>query len=616
MPSKSSSQFSSIGIIGLVVMIGLGGCSGPSLQIRNSSKPQSRIEKSILNSSTLGSSSSKALSGDGLLLLYRSDPEAAIRRAWEMQKKNSTRQRREALAEMSLDQGKSLEKKQPLRALGHYLDAVKFSGVGASGQARGGANSELEIIGREAVSGVVGIVHSKSVNLKSKTSIFGVQGVHRFSVAEGKRYVSPSKFDLLVPAERLTLTGLKLRSVGQRGLGVAMLGKELPDHRQLLTNPYIPRGGYGYPLNARIEFSDSSAKLVLQDLMLGADARIDGKSVPLEGDFSAAIASYFDERTSHYSGFKAMIRPGNYNHRAGLITIEPFRKDKIPLFLVHGLQSRAEAWVHLANRLRADPMVRDRFQIILFNYPTGNPVAKNAADLRDALADFKKIYDPQGRNPYLKNSVIAGHSMGGVISNMQIRTSGSQVYDALFKKKLDEVEIGTKQKKEVQRRLFFKANNEIDRVILIAAPLRGSSFASNTIGKIGSFLIKLSFELAGSVMEQFDFTDIMTGDSGAAFSRPRNSITSLRTDDPVLHAVLTLPVRKGVKIHSIIAQANEKAPRSEGTDRIVRYSSAHLEDVASEKIVLNANHTSVLTNDDCLEEIWRILREHVRAFDH
>lgn len=615
MSSKSSNQIRPFIVFGLAVMFGLGGCAGPSLKVGALSKPQSKVEKVIYNSSALTDASVGSLKADGLFELYRSEPDKAIRRAWELQKKGSTPRRKAALAEMSLDQGMSLEKKDPLRALGSYLDAAQFS-VQESTSVKGTERSESAIIHRRAVSGVVGVIHANPELVDSKASVAGVQGVHRFSIAEGGRYVSPSRFALLVPTERLTLKGMKLRSVTQDGAGVAMLGKELPDHRQLLSNPFIPRGGYGYPLNARIEFSGTSSKLALQDLMLGSNARINGKSVPLESDFSAAIASYFDEHTDHYSGFKAMIRPGNFDQRAGLITIEPFRKNKIPLFLVHGLQSKAEAWVHLANRLRAAPFIRERYQIILFNYPTGNPVAKNAADLRDALADFKKLYDPQGRNPYLKQSVIAGHSMGGVISNMQIRTSGSKVYDALFKKNLDEVKMGAKQKNEAQRRLFFKANPDIDRVILIAAPLRGSSFASNPIGKLGSFLIKLPFDLAGSVLDQIDVADVMTGGAGDAFARPRNSITSLRSDDPVLAAVLTLPVRQGVKIHSIIAQANDKAPRAEGTDRIVRYSSSHLEGVESEKIVLNANHTSVLRNDECLTEMWRILQKHLRSFDN
>jgi hypothetical protein len=69
-------------------------------------------------------------------------------------------------------------------------------------------------------------------------------------------------------------------------------------------------------------------------------------------------------------------------------------------------------------------------------------------------------------------------------------------------------------------------------------------------------------------------------------------------------------VREGVALHSIIAQANWWRARENGSDLVVRYRSAHLDGVASEKVVLKAHHTSVLKHRETIGEIWRILRLH------
>ncbi len=87
-------------------------------------------------------------------------------------------------------------------------------------------------------------------------------------------------------------------------------------------------------------------------------------------------------------------------------------------------------------------------------------------------------------------------------------------------------------------------------------------------------------------------------------------MTSLRPDNPVLLETLKLPVREGVKIHSIVAQRNPDNPMVEGSDGVVLYSSAHLDGVRSETIVLNANHRSMVEKDETIQEVWRILYLH------
>ena len=53
--------------------------------------------------------------------------------------------------------------------------------------------------------------------------------------------------------------------------------------------------------------------------------------------------------------------------------------------MVHGLQSTPVEFAGLVNALRADPVIRSRYQIWQFYYASGTPVLVNAAALRDSL---------------------------------------------------------------------------------------------------------------------------------------------------------------------------------------------------------------------------------------
>jgi len=71
------------------------------------------------------------------------------------------------------------------------------------------------------------------------------------------------------------------------------------------------------------------------------------------------------------------------------------------------------------NDLRADPAIRARYQFWTFQYPTGTPFIASAAQLRQALADLRAYYDPNGADPAFDQMVLVGHSMGGLIAKLQ-----------------------------------------------------------------------------------------------------------------------------------------------------------------------------------------------------
>ena len=68
---------------------------------------------------------------------------------------------------------------------------------------------------------------------------------------------------------------------------------------------------------------------------------------------------------------------------SGLMLIRPYEPGKIPVVMVHGLASSPLAWVAMVNDLLRDPRVQEKYQFMLYMYPTGIPVPIAAAGLRE-----------------------------------------------------------------------------------------------------------------------------------------------------------------------------------------------------------------------------------------
>ncbi|MEM1084607.1 MAG: alpha/beta hydrolase [Verrucomicrobiota bacterium] len=526
-------------------------------------------------------------------------------------KQDFTRERALALAEMSSDYADSLTEEQPLAAMGRYLDAAWLTRESSLLVMEEGGENPEKALNDYASARITRLLRDQEGTRKTSASIPGSMRTWELSLATGEGMVDPRRFDVVVPSSWTKTDGIKWKSITQDGAGVAMVGFVgfTPERKE--ADPQFPEAGRGYPLNARLEFDGNQANLILQDLMDDSDARIGGRTVPLEANFSSAVSFSYYSKTTQMSRIEALLRPGEFQDQVGLYSFRPHDPERIPLVLVHGLLSSAEAWLPFVNLLLADSVVRERYQLVLFNYPTGVPIARSMTQLREALEDYQKRNDPRRSNPNMRRMVILGHSMGGIISNAQIRKSGDHLYDSAFTKDIAELNLDPNQERILKRMAFFEANPDIDRAILLAAPLRGSAFASNRIGQLGARLIRLPFDFVDSVFGQIESIDALTDIAQQASQRPVNSVTSLRPDSPVLGGLLKCPVRPGVKIHSIMGQRDPSVPIEEGSDGLVPYSSAHLDEAVSEVVVMKADHRGMVEKDETLQEVWRILYEHV-----
>ncbi len=94
---------------------------------------------------------------------------------------------------------------------------------------------------------------------------------------------------------------------------------------------------------------------------------------------------------------------------------------------------------------------------------------------------------------------------------------------------------------------------------------------------------------------------------------PPGQFTSVDDMTPGSFLVTTLapiPISFGVAAHSIIA-VNAEGPKEEGTDGVVAYTSAHLDDVDSELVVRSGHSTQ--SHPHTIEEVRRILLLHAGA---
>jgi len=95
-----------------------------------------------------------------------------------------------------------------------------------------------------------------------------------------------------------------------------------------------------------------------------------------------------------------------------------------------------------------------------------------------------------------------------------------------------------------------------------------------------------------------------------AFGSLPTAVDNLSPDNRFIRTLSASPIASGVTVHSIIAVLGD-GPVSGKTDGVVAYESAHLDGVASEKVVRSGH--SAQANPETVLEVVRILREHVEG---
>ncbi len=346
-----------------------------------------------------------------------------------------------------------------------------------------------------------------------------------------------------------------------------------------------------------------SGNLVLYLGNEGQKVDIAGQKVPLENEPSAALAYGLSNPTIWKSEIAGFLNGDFFNKLPSqLFALGPHIPGRIPVVLVHGTASSAGRWADLVNDLENDPAISDRFEFWLFTYNTGNPIPLSALQLRTALQDAVTRLDPAGRDPALRNMVLVGHSQGGLLAKMQVIDSGSRLFDAISTKPIDELKLTPESKETIQKALFVTPLPNVSRVIFIATPHRGSYQTRISLVQLVGRLVTLPLSVTRIAVE------LLAGNQNALRMDPKNvrigSITGMTPGSPFGTALASIPVSPNVVAHSIVAVRGD-GPVQSGDDGVVQYSSAHIDEAASE-LVVRSGH-SVQANPNTVAEVRRIL---------
>lgn len=403
---------------------------------------------------------------------------------------------------------------------------------------------------------------------------------------------NPDYFTDFKPSDEVALKNLRANHLD--GVGGTLVGIRKTDPHE----PQTSLLGISAPVTAVIDFKGPQATLTLVDPTEKTRAPVAGAERPLDADFSAPLA-YYPRTSEMWNGLMGAIRVSDHINKTGLYLLEPYDPDRIPLIFVHGLISTPQMWRSVINEVNRDPVLRKRYQCWVFGYPTGNPPAYSALRLREELALVRH------RHPDMKDFVLVGHSMGGIVSRMQATTFDREAWNAAGKDKAEKLFARMEKNSLVERACIFDANPKVARLVFICTPHRGSEMALGHLGDLGRRLISLPADLTTTVTKTMgDTLSVLAGQPG---SMP-NSVTGLSPTNPTLKVLDSRPIE--APYHSIIGDRG-KGDSPESSDGVVKYWSSHLSGRKSECIVPGPHGACEMP--ETVTELRRILHLHLQS---
>jgi hypothetical protein len=276
---------------------------------------------------------------------------------------------------------------------------------------------------------------------------------------------------------------------------------------------------------------------------------------------------------------------------------EPYDPNRIPIVLVHGYLSWPLMYFNLAAAIKQDPELRPRYQIWMFYYLSSNPIVLSALTLRTDLEAVNQFYHPK------HGFVLIGHSMGGVICQLQSVDSGRVLWNQVFRDRADHLYQSVPANTLIKQSLVFEHLPDVRRIIFIYVPHHGSQLASNPLSSLTDGVLLapgvLSTTLRGSTNTAFLSAGGITVPSGLANLSPHS---------PILVGLGQLPIQ--TRYNSIIGKIGG-GDLSHSSDGMVPYWSSHIDYAESEKVIPRGHMG--YQSPEAVIEIRRILRLHWRS---
>ncbi|MBP3558963.1 MAG: hypothetical protein J6K20_14865, partial [Thermoguttaceae bacterium] len=376
------------------------------------------------------------------------------------------------------------------------------------------------------------------------------------------------------------------------------------------------------------ELNGAVAILEIYDPLVSSFATVGDRAVPLECDLTTPLASYLasPKQLAFSKGQKGLLDPEKLletipTHSPtrertlqGLYMLQPYDPAKIPVVMTHGLGSSPITWLEMYNSLRNVPEICDNYQFWFYFYPTGQPFWISAAQLRSDLRDLRETLDPEGDAPALDQTVLVGHSMGGLISRMQVAESGDRIWRRVSSVPLDDLDFDAETKANFRAWFFFEPNPSVRRVITIATPFRGSDYANGFTQWLADRAIsipKTVASAAGSLAALLE-TDASQIDDPTLLETA-TSVDSLSPKSPIFAALDECPIPETVALNNVVGvlPSLEKrwfAPKK--SDGVVEFWSSNRDDVESQREI-PAAHTTAHAHPAAIWETKEILLRHL-----
>jgi pimeloyl-ACP methyl ester carboxylesterase len=417
--------------------------------------------------------------------------------------------------------------------------------------------------------------------------------------------------DAIVPSSQISTSDIGARHTVS-GAGVPVVGWRKTAEEGKPRWEFEPPTGVPLNLTALLKFAPGKTPVWSFTYPGKVDTVTMGSaSVPLAADWSAPSAFYWEMSDLDDLDIAKALLPSRFSKETKLFLSSPYDPNRIPLVLVHGLNSSPGTFKRMYNELNREPWFRKNYQVWFYSYPTGNNWLYNAAVFREEMATATKFVQKQGPTPNWDRMVVVGHSMGGVITSASLKKPEYRIYDAFATKRFDQIKVSEQTREAIRLMTMYEPLKPPSRVVFMAAPLKGSPLADRFFSAILIKLIQLPKNLT------INLVDFTLNDLSALAMKGRTSskgwftsIGSLSPEYPAYKVLEGLPYRRGIKINTIIGDRG-KGDTPNSSDGIVPYWSSHIDGAESEKIVPSGH--SVTASPEAAVEIERILKLHLGA---
>ncbi|BDX06481.1 lipase family alpha/beta hydrolase [Planctobacterium marinum] len=313
------------------------------------------------------------------------------------------------------------------------------------------------------------------------------------------------------------------------------------------------------------------------------------------------------------SSITGLLKAESAEHRFGIFALQEFSADRIPIFMIHGLNSSPLIWRKMTMAIINDEQLNSRYQVWHAFYPSGPPPFYNAMRLR------KKMTMMMGR--FAENDIarqqmhVIGHSMGGIIAKTFAIDTQDVLWNTVFSKPPEYMQEALTKNPEMQDIFIFEPPVPVNQLFFLDTPHRGSELASSWIGRLGAGLINLPkrfTNMFADLIEQFGVEVITPPMRPFLATHGPNSIEVLRPNHPMMTALNEFQLPENT--FSIVGSDGDltcpDGDCNQISDGVVAWTSATKKDLVKEEIIVASQHDS-FNNDEAIAFILRQLRSQI-----